>query len=232
MSWLSLSLLLSCSLSLAHSPLLTLPCSCLLSPFSASITVCLPSRVHTVRGSLGHHLFILVFMSFGSYSLYLALSLPIPWPLLLTHPPHLPSFHPICPLPRVCWVIGYISGFSLQGMQIFKYFPLLYLLTTILHCAPSPPTSSFTSLLPLLLPLSPTLYCPLLPSPLLHNPLLLPTIHVTSLSFALLHADTLDCLLPSIPSPSIRAAVLITIQSRIYDLILSPHVLYNIHLLL
>ena len=36
------------SCSLAHSPLLTLPCSCLLSPFSASITVCLPSRVHWV----------------------------------------------------------------------------------------------------------------------------------------------------------------------------------------
>ena len=34
------------------------------------------------------------------------------------------------------------------------------------------------------------------------------------------------------PPPSIRPTVLITIRSHIYDLTLSPHALYNIHLLL
>ena len=168
--------------------LLTLTRSCLLSPFSASITVCSPSRVHTVKGSLGHHLFILAFMSFGSHSLYLALSLPIPQPLLLTHPPHLPSFHPICPLPRVCQVISCISGFSLQGMQIFEYFPLLYMLTVILHLThsptlshphhQSPPPSCFP--LPLPPPFS-------LPHPLCPLPLTPPacslTLHVTDAQF-------------------------------------------------
>ena len=196
MSWLSLSLSLPLSLSLS----LSLSCSLSLTPacsppsqllsLSAHHQGFTPSRVHWVTAYLFQLSCLLALTS-----LYLALSLPIPWPLLLTHPAHLPSFHPICPLPRVHWVIGYISGFSLQGTQIFEYFPLLYLLITILHHAPSPPTSLFTSLLPLLLPLPPTLYCPLPPLPLLCNPLLLPTIHFLSkvhrsLSISLLYLLT------------------------------------------
>ena len=179
---LSPSLSLSCSLSLTPA---CSPPSQLLS-LSAHHQGFTPSRVHWVTAYLFQLSCLLALTS-----LYLALSLPIPWPLLLTHPAHLPSFHPICPLPRVHWVIGYISGFSLQGTQIFEYFPLLYLLITILHHAPSPPTSLFTSLLPL----PPTLYCPLPPLPLLCNPLLLPTIHFLSkvhrsLSISLLYLLT------------------------------------------
>ena len=58
------------------------------------------------------------------------------------------------------------------------------------------------------------------------------TILLHLFSFALLHADTSDCLLPSISPPSIRATVFIMIWSHVYDLILSPHALYDIYLLL
>ena len=50
--------------------------------------------------------------------------------------PALFSPHPFCILPTPT-----SDQFSLQGMQIFEYFPLLYMLTTILHLAHSPTLS-------------------------------------------------------------------------------------------